>query len=515
MNSFERFVMRRLSLLLAIVASPVVAQPAGEVVSFGHTASPFIDEHTLVVVRVDVSRVDVETVLKLALPIIGNDDDGAETLKTIRTWVKEFNKVGKDVFFSYGAGDFPNAPCLIARAPADEAGRERLAALLSIPFKHAGANVDWAMVHGCICVGTKDALAVVKSRKPVERPELLAAIEVGKDAVAQIAFAMSADAKKIHEQVSPTLPAELGGGRIQVLTRGLKWAALSIGSGAKMPVKVIVEAASPQAAQDLRELETKARVAALTYMFRGEDAAMQKRIQEQIDKSVSTQEGSRLTTEWELATTLLEAIKLPEGPPAERMRSANNLKQLVLALHNYHDVYGRFPADIRDKDGKPLLSWRVHILPFIEQEQLYKQFKLNEPWDSEHNKKLIPLIPKTFRSPRQAAALKDKTTYLAPLGKSFIFDDPKGIKISQITDGTSNTIALVESDDDRAVTWTKPEDITIDPKNPINGLLGHYAEGFHAAFADGSVQFIKKTIEQKSLWALFTKDGGEVVEFPK
>src|SRR5205814_6093315 len=100
-------------------------------------------------------------------------------------------------------------------------------------------------------------------------------------------------------------------------------------------------------------------------------------------------ERSPGTTERDQPTTLLEAIKLPEGPPAERMRSANNLKQLMLAMHNYHDVYGRFPADIRDKDGKPLLSWRVHILPFIEQVNLYKQFRLDEPWDSEHNKKLI------------------------------------------------------------------------------------------------------------------------------
>lgn len=506
------------AIAILLFASAAYAQPAKNT-TFARTVTPFIDEHTLVVARVDISRVDVETVLKLAGPIIGNDEVGADAMKVIRQWMKEFVQAGgKEVFLTYGAGDFPNAPCLVAAAPENESSRKTLAEKLTLIFDAAGKQSGSTVAHGCVCVGTKDALNVVKSRKPVERPDLMAAIDAGKDGVAQVAFAMSDEAKKIHEQVAPTLPAELGGGRIQVITRGLKWIALLIGPGPKMPAKLITEATSPQAAQDLRAIESKAQALALTQFLKGPhetDAEFQKRIQAAIDKTTSVQEGTRLTTEWELATTLLEAVKRPDGPPAERMRSANNMKQLLLAMHNYHDVYGRFPADVRDKDGKPLLSWRVQILPFIEQENLYKQFKLDEPWDSENNKKLIDKMPRPLRSPRQAATLKDKTTYLAPLGKSFVFDDPKGIKIFEIVDGTSNTIALVEADDDRAVTWTKPEDITIDSKNPVNGLLGHYTEGFHAAFADGSVRFIKKSIEPKVLWALFTKDGGELVPVPK
>jgi hypothetical protein len=511
--------MRYLSLPIFLISTSAFAQLPGEPFSFAKTATPFIDEHTLVVVRVDVSRVDVDTVLKLALPIVGDGQDAGEMVQAVKKWVKEFTQLGgKDLFFTYGAADFPNVPCLIAPAPEKEAARKAMAEKLIAVFAHAGKEAEWATVHDCICVGTKDELAVVKSRKPVERSDLMDAIEAGSGSVAQLAFAMSAEAKKIHEQVAPTLPAELGGGRIQIITRGLKWVAVTIGPGPKLPTKLIAEATSREAAHDLRSIEKKAQAAALSHLLKGPhetDAAFQNRIEGLLRGSTSTQEGTRLTTEWELATTLQEAVKLPEGPPADRIRSVNNLKNLTLALHNYHDAHGRFPADIRDKDGKPLLSWRVHILPFIEQDQLYKQFKLDEPWDSENNKKLIPLMPKTLRSPRQAATLKDKTTYLAPLGKGFIFEDPKGIKVFEITDGTSNTIALVEADDDRAVTWTKPEDITIDPKNPVNGLLGHYTDGFQVAFADGSVRFITKSIEPKVLWALFTKDGGEVVEIPK
>jgi hypothetical protein len=96
-----------------------------------------------------------------------------------------------------------------------------------------------------------------------------------------------------------------------------------------------------------------------------------------------------------------------------------------------------------------------------------------------------------------------------------MWDDPKGLPISKITDGTSNTIALVETGDDRAVIWTKPEDITIDPKDPLAGLLGHYGEGFHAAMADGSVRFVKKSVDPKALWALFTRASGDSVDRAK
>jgi hypothetical protein len=145
-----------------------------------------------------------------------------------------------------------------------------------------------------------------------------------------------------------------------------------------------------------------------------------------------------------------------------------------------------------------------------EQTQLYNQFKLDEPWDSPHNKKLIPLIPTIYRSPTSRAAA-GKTTYLVPVGKDTIFPGVKGTRIQEIPDGVSNTIMIVQADDDHAVVWTRPDDLKVDPTQPHRGLTGDKRGGFYAAFADGSVRLLPATIPAAVLRALFTRNGGEVV----
>src|SRR5262249_9958875 len=155
---------------------------------------------------------------------------------------------------------------------------------------------------------------------------------------------------------------------------------------------------------------------------------------------------------------LFEMVFLPamtrSRDAARRTQSMNNLKQLGLALHNYVDRKGRFPgAASRDKTGKPLLSWRVAILPYLAEEELFKEFHLDEPWDSPHNKQLIDRMPMTFRCPNSAAR-PGYTTYLAPLGDQTAFFKPEGLRIRDFTDGTSNTILIVDAADDSAVIWT-------------------------------------------------------------
>jgi hypothetical protein len=194
---------------------------------------------------------------------------------------------------------------------------------------------------------------------------------------------------------------------------------------------------------------------------------------------------------------------------AARTQDQNNLKQMALAMHIYHDVHKSFPAAaICDNNGKPLLSWRVAILPYIEQDNLYKQFKLDEPWDSEHNRKLIPLMPPTYAIPG-ALPKAGETHYRVFVGGGALFDLDKQVKIPQITDGTSNTILITETTD--SVTWTKPEDVNYDAQKPLPKLGGFFAGGFNIALADGSVRFVSHSIMEATLRAAITRAGGEVL----
>jgi hypothetical protein len=217
-----------------------------------------------------------------------------------------------------------------------------------------------------------------------------------------------------------------------------------------------------------------------------------------------------------LSQGVIEGLTLARGA-ASRISSANNLKQMVLAMHNYADANGTFPpAAITDKDGKPLLSWRVAILPYVEEDNLYKQFRLDEPWDSEHNKKLLDKMPRIYMVPpadgHEPKERPTTTHYRVFHGKGAAFEGTTGVGLPGFTDGTSNTILIVEAAD--AVSWTKPDELPFDPKKDPPKLGLKDAERFNAAFADGSVHTLKKTIDKDVLKALITRNGGEVVTIP-
>jgi hypothetical protein len=194
---------------------------------------------------------------------------------------------------------------------------------------------------------------------------------------------------------------------------------------------------------------------------------------------------------------------------AERAQRANNLKQIGLAFHNYHDVNGRFPpAALYNKDGKAVLSWRVLLLPYLDEDELYKEFHLDEPWDSPHNKKLLARMPKVFDAPSAGPAPRHTTFYQVFVGRSAAFEGKAGVPIASFTDGTSNTILVIEGA--KAVLWSKPEDLPFDPDKPLPKVGGVYPNGAHAVFADGSVRFLKKSMKEATLRALITRNVGDL-----
>jgi hypothetical protein len=181
-------------------------------------------------------------------------------------------------------------------------------------------------------------------------------------------------------------------------------------------------------------------------------------------------------------------------------------------MHRYHDAHGTFPPHaIYSKGGKPLLSWRVALLPYLGQGKLFEEFHLDEPWDSAHNKKLIDRMPAVYRDPRILDRRPGWTTYLAPINKEFVCTgEKKGVPIKELTDGTSRTAVIVDVKDEAGVLWTRPDDLVVDKKNPWKNLLGHYPGFTVVGLADGSGALrVARTVKPETLWALFTRAGGE------
>ena len=226
------------------------------------------------------------------------------------------------------------------------------------------------------------------------------------------------------------------------------------------------------------------------------------------------------------------------GSEAEKEAKAiavSRLKEIGIAIHKYHDAHKQFPAGIVGPDNQLGLSWRVQILPYIGEEELYKQFKLNEAWNSEENKKLLAKMPKVFETTGQGA--EPGETYLrsitgpwaimpqlhdsgmggkksqAPPEQKFAAGTPApGRKITDITDGASNTIMVAEAAD--AVEWTKPEELVFVPfGGNINPppLGGPFAGGFHGLMCDGAVHFIPLTLERKTIAAMITVNRGDIL----
>ncbi len=194
---------------------------------------------------------------------------------------------------------------------------------------------------------------------------------------------------------------------------------------------------------------------------------------------------------------------------AVRAQSANNLKQISLGMLNHESAKKKFPAAFSvDKNGKALLSWRVQILPYLGEKALYEEFHLDEPWDSDHNKKLIAEMPHVYRSPTSKAG-EGKTNYLTVRGKDTLFPGKEAMGIKDAKDGASQTIMTVEVTDEKAVTWTKPDDFTPDAKDPMKGLISPGKDVFQVGFADGSVRTFHRSTDASTLKAMFSRAGEE------
>jgi hypothetical protein len=206
-----------------------------------------------------------------------------------------------------------------------------------------------------------------------------------------------------------------------------------------------------------------------------------------------------------------------------------NLMHIAMALTNYHDTNGCYPPPfVADRAGKPLYSWRVLIAPQLEGKQVYSQFHLDEPWNSEHNRRFAELMPEAYRCPTDAGVRKGETSYMAVVGPHTVWPGGKPVTQKEITDGASCTIFVVEVAGS-GVNWMEPRDLTFDeaaagvttdwksvsPGRTL-GIRSRHRFVTNCVFPDASTHMLWDGISPELLKGLLTRDGGEdVTEFER
>lgn len=196
---------------------------------------------------------------------------------------------------------------------------------------------------------------------------------------------------------------------------------------------------------------------------------------------------------------------------ARNAQSSNNLKQLGLALHNYHDVHNSFPpAVVKDANGQPLYSGRVLLLPYMEQQSLYNAWDQSQAWDSPQNLPLSQTAIKIFQDPSNPTHKPGETDYLFISGPGAMFEDTgKPTRLQDITDGTSNTIMMIETKG-QGINWAEPRDLDLGNLPPPSS----HPRGNVILFGDGSVRTLDRNTPPQTIRAAATRNGGEPISLP-
>ncbi|MFO0948336.1 MAG: DUF1559 domain-containing protein [Planctomycetota bacterium] len=473
-----------------------------------------MEESAIAVVRLDLAKMTpvAWSVVARMVKDLGTPYVEYSSEKMIQLAKEIAAQGGEQLYLLVGMPNAQNRPFVSVAIPApDSASAARIADVLGkggIPARYdVEVPMNWVLV-----VPTDRSVS-----KGSPRPNLSAALAAVSSGMVALSFIPSDDQRRVIRELTPDLPIEGSENVLRDALSGLEWLSVEYSPGSSFRLVGMTqdhEAATNVHQAVLRLLD----VAKMEAPQESPVGLLLQRALKMVEPKIDGQQLVLSLDEKQLRLfeTAAKPLVQQAEASADRQASVRRFKQVGLAFYNDIDAYGkkrggpRFAdAFIAGPNGKPLLSWRVHLLPFLDQNALYKQFHLDEPWDSEHNRALISQMPEVFRVGGPKRIAEGKTCIVLPIGGKTIFPEGKGMSIRDIVDGTSNTILAVEADDEHAVIWTKPEDIKIDEANPAAGLGGHFGPVFLATMADGSVQAIDKSRPAEQLKALFSPNGKE------
>ena len=460
---------------------------------------PLLSDGAIAVVRIDLTQVSADSTAEALQPYLPFDIAGDGS--PVRAVLKAAQAAGGDeLFVVLDMADVPEHPVYLVAPGAESQPFE------SVPFE-SKTQIEGARVAGSKRIIERLQAGDAKS----ERPGLAAAFAAVADSPVQVLLVPSVDQRRILRELLPDLPEAFGGASGRQIAAGWRWVALGVTIDPQLAARAVVQSESEPAAAKFKTVVE----AGLRHLARRPQVVKAVPSLPAFAESLSfQQEEDRLRLSVGLSTESAAKVMADLAASARRAigrrESLHNLKRIALALHTFHDRYDSMPPSASYDGDKPLLSWRVYVLPFLDQQELYEQFHLDEPWDSEHNKTLIEKMPAVFDSPTVETPA-GHTVYLAPFGAGIAFEGRSGVPFKEFTDGTSNTILVVEATAEQAVPWTKPADLAIDPQQPLAGLK-QGRESFAVLLADGSAFQLSSKNDPKVLLKMLTRAGGEILQ---
>ena len=522
--------MKTIQLAIAFVflsLSTVVAQDNADM---PQAIKRFVAEDTIAIGHLKLTQLNLNALVDWAVEVEGVDAAEAESMHKVAKEYKEgidhLQLLGvNDAYMFISMSDiFGGAAPIVVMPIADPQKRrasEYESEIMEVMRRYEIPATEIVVQDGYAVLGnTKDRINAVLEKGTVNRPKAAAAWQTIKNSQFGAALIGDADSRQVLRQVFPPLPAPFEAITGKMIADEMEWATLGIDFPPKPAARIVAEADNPQAVATLSKATDAAMKTIAEMPAPGGDKELGAAFKKMIASMAPTTNGNRIELDLEKFLSDKDAQKLfgsqlrkTRGSALDSQRM-NQLRSLYLAMLNFESAFGKFPAYATvDENDKPLLSWRVQILQFMEEGELYEKFHHDEPWDSEHNLKLVKEIPHLFQDPGNPGLNKEgKTRFLCPYGEGYFMEGNEPLQLRNFTDGTSRTLSIVQVNPDQAVPWTKPADWKVDAKDPWKGVKPADKNGkLMATMSDGSAHRCSQEMAAEVLLSILTRNGGEPV----
>ena len=489
----------------------------------------FLTPDVIAVGYVDLTKVDLDNTVRLM------ESFGPEGSSQYRDFVaqmpvfrKELSRIEKACFqrayVLLRTSDIQEKMTTFVFPLADEATvdatTETLKPLFLKVMGQQAQNYKFDSFDSYLVAGTTSRIAKLKQHQTVnsvDRTEMWKAIGNG---TIGIALFGDDDSRRVVRELMPSLPGPFATLSGELIADGIQWAGFSIELDGIPSFNFQIQANEEQHAATVEKVIVDAmKLARFTPQIR--QVLPEQEVKLVFDALAPQRSGRRVSMSAGKLTEELPRIAKLISPQLDSMRTRaqvaqlkNRLRQHALGMLNYESAYGHFPPQASvDDDGKPLLSWRVHILPFLQENELYAQFKLDEPWDSPNNFKLVEKMPRIYWNPNSDNFEIDesgKTVFQVAAGKDQLFDVGETSKFKDLSDGSSNTLMVVAMPEGSAVPWTKPTDWQVNVTNPLKPFLDADATSIPCVACDGAVYELEIGSNELEIEKFITPAGGEI-----